>query len=539
MKHRFLMPPIPEAERTPLVIALLGVIEGLAAQVQKQEEEIALLKDEIRILKGGKKRPRFKPSKMDERTEENRRGEGGAQEDQRRAGSDKRSKTAELVIHAEQIIEPKRRIPKGSRFKGYRDIVIQDLVIRAHNTRYRLARWLTPKGDYLIGELPAHLTDQHFGTTLRSYLLYQHHQCQVTQPLLREQLREWGIDISSGAIDALLSAEQDAFHAEKDGLLNSALASARYVTVDDSGARHRGQNGIVTHIGNADFAWFASTGSKSRINFLELLCAGDIQYRINEAALRYMREQGLAHTPVNALDASHRHLFHDALAWEVHLSTLQIEGPRHRQIATEGALLGELAARGLHERLAIVSDDAGQFKVLRHALCWIHAERLIHTLLPLNEDHREDIATVRGQLWELYADLKKYKRRPNKQAKRALAQRFDGLFSQKTRYQTLNQLLRRLHQNKAELLLVLERPEIPLHTNASERDIRDYVKKRKVSGGTRSELGRQCRDTFISLKKTCRKLGVSFWDYLNDRIAQTGRIPFLPTLIATTAAAHA
>src|ERR1019366_2408430 len=119
MKHRFLMPPIPEAERTPLVIALLGVIEGLAAQVQKQEEEIALLKDEIRILKGGKKRPRFKPSKMDERTEEN----------QRRAGSDKRSKTAELVIHAEQIIEPKRRIPKGSRFKGYRDIVIQDLVI--------------------------------------------------------------------------------------------------------------------------------------------------------------------------------------------------------------------------------------------------------------------------------------------------------------------------------------------------------------------------------------------------------------------------
>src|ERR1039458_340528 len=123
MKHRFLMPPIPEAERTPLVIALLGVIEGLAAQVQKQEEEIALLKDEIRILKGGKKRPRFKPSKMDERTEENRRGEGGAQEDQRRAGSDKRSKTAELVIHAEQIIEPKRRIPKGSRFKGYRDIV--------------------------------------------------------------------------------------------------------------------------------------------------------------------------------------------------------------------------------------------------------------------------------------------------------------------------------------------------------------------------------------------------------------------------------
>jgi hypothetical protein len=535
MKQRFSMPPIPDSERTPLVSALLGVIEGLAERVQKQEEEIALLKDEIRILKGGKKRPHFKPSKMDEQTEENRRGEG-SDKDQRRAGSDKRSKTAELVIHDEQIIEPKRRIPKGSRFKGYRDVVIQDLVIRAHNTRYRLARWLTPQGDYLIGELPAHLTDHHFGTTLRSYLLYQHHHCQVTQPLLREQLREWDIDISSGTIDALLSAGQDAFHAEKDGLLNTALGTANYVTVDDSGARHRGQNGIVTHIGNADFAWFASTGSKSRINFLELLCAGDIKYRINEAALSYMREQGLAHTPVKALDENRRHLLHDALAWEVHLNAVQIEGQRHRQIATEGALLGELAERGLHERLAIISDDAGQFKVLRHGLCWIHAERLIHTLLPLNDDHRDDIATVRGQVWELYADLKQYQRRPNKKAKRALAQRFDIVFRQKTRYQTLNQLLKRLHQNKAELLLVLERPEIPLHTNGSERDIRDYVKKRKVSGGTRSEVGRQCRDTFISLKKTCRKLGVSFWDYLNDRIAQNNRILFLPNLIPMRAA---
>jgi hypothetical protein len=535
MKHRFLMPPIPDSERTPLVIALLGVIEGLAARVQQQDEEIALLKDEIRILKGGKKRPHFKPSKMEEQTEESRRGEG-ATEDQRRAGSDKRSKTAELVIHEEQIVQPKRRIPKGSRFKGYRDIVIQDLVIRAHNTRYRLARWLTPQGDYVTGEMPEHLAGQHFGTTLRSYVLYQHHQCQVTQPLLREQLREWDIDISSGAIDALLSADQEAFHTEKDGLLNTALATARYVTVDDSGARHRGQNGVVTHIGNADFAWFSSTESKSRINFLELLCAGEIKYRINDAALSYMREQGLAHAPVNALDENRRHLFHDALAWEVHLSILKIEGPRHRQIATEGALLGELAARGLHDRLAVVSDDAGQFNVLRHALCWIHAERLIHTLLPLNEDHREDIATVRGELWELYADLKKYKRRPTKKAKPVLAQRFDTLFTQKTRYQTLNQLLRRLHNNKAELLLVLERPEIPLHTNDSERDIRDYVKKRKVSGGTRSDVGRQCRDTFISLKKTCRKLGLSFWDYLNDRIAQANRIPFLPAIIETRAA---
>jgi hypothetical protein len=274
-KPRFSMPPIPEAERTPLVTLLLGLIEDLAERVQKQDEEIAHLKDEVRVLKGQKKRPQFKPSKMDEQTDPEQSEGEAAEEDPRRPGSDKRSKKAELVIHDETIIRPQRRIPKGSRFKGYRDVIIQDLVIEAHNTRYRLARWLTPRGEYLTGELPAHLADHHFGPTLRSYLLYQHHHCQVTQPLLHEQLREWGIDISTGTIDALLSADQGAFHAEKDALLETGLATASYVTVDDTGARHRGQNGYVTHIGNAHFAWFQSTPSKNRINFLELLCAGD------------------------------------------------------------------------------------------------------------------------------------------------------------------------------------------------------------------------------------------------------------------------
>jgi hypothetical protein len=536
-KPRFSIPPIPEAERTPLVTLLLGLIEDLAERVQKQDEEIALLKDEVRVLKGQKKRPQFKPSKMDERTDPQQSAGEAAEEDPRRPGSDKRSKKAELVIHDEKIIRPQRRIPKGSRFKGYRDVIIQDLIIEAHNTRYRLARWLTPRGEYLSGELPAHLADHHFGPRLRSYLLYQHHHCQVTQPLLHEQLREWGIDISTGTIDALLSADQDRFHAEKDALLETGLATASYVTVDDTGARHRGQNGYVTHIGNTHFAWFQSTMSKSRINFLQLLCAGDTGYRINDYALTYMHQQGLSQALAQSLLSSPRHFIEDAVRWEKHLSRLGLHTPRYRRIATEGALLGVLAQRGLSERLAIISDDAGQFKVLRHGLCWIHAERLIHTMLPLNEDHREDIAKVRGELWELYADLKAYKQKPRKKAKRVLEQRFDALFSQKTRYQGLNQLLRRLRQNKAELLLVLERPDIPLHTNGSEGDVRDYVKKRKVSGGTRSDLGRRCRDTFASLKKTCRKLGVSFWDYLNDRIGQGGLVEPLPAILRIRARA--
>ena len=158
-------------------------------------------------------------------------------------------------------------------------------------------------------------------------------------------------------------------------------------------------------------------------------------------------------------------------------------------------------------------------------------------MLPLNEIHRQEIKAIRSQIWDFYAELKRYKSKPDKTHKNTLRQRFDEIFTQKTSYATLNQTLRRIHNNKAELLVVLDRPEIPLHTNGSETDIRDFVKKRKVSGGTRSDEGRRCRDTFASLKKTCRKLDISFWHYLTDRFGigeQT--IAPLPNIITERAA---
>ena len=105
------------------------------------------------------------------------------------------------------------------------------------------------------------------------------------------------------------------------------------------------------------------------------------------------------------------------------------------------------------------------------------------------------------------------------------------MFSQKTRYPLLNEQLKRRGKLKNGLLLVLERPEIPIHTNGSENDLREQVKRRKVSGGTRSCLGRKCRDTLSSLKKTCRKLEISFWEYLNDRLTQTKNISLLGDIL--------
>ena len=185
--------------------------------------------------------------------------------------------------------------------------------------------------------------------------------------------------------------------------------------------------------------------------------------------------------------------------------------------------------------MVVLSDAAGPFNVLRHARCWIHAERTIHTLLPFSAEQRAAVETGRGQSWELYQDLKAYQCAPCPRQKGQLQARFAEIFTAQTCFQTLNLALRRLHQNKAELLLVLDRPEVPRHNNESEREIRDYGKKRKSSATTRREAGRKARGTFVSLKKTCRKLGLSFWHYLQDRLTHANTIPPLPHLIRSAA----
>lgn len=546
MKKRHVLPAVDDAGLPPdakmQVHRLQAASEDVLEENNRLWEENGRLKDEVAILKGEKKRPIFKPSRMNEDAGKSSDTEhidpDAPAKKTKRAGSAKRSKTGQLTA-LDLIVNPEEVIPHGSRFKGYHDFTVQDIIITTRNTRYRLARWQTPDGRHLSGKLPKELQGRHFGPSLVAYLLYQHHHCHVTQPLLHEQLREWGVDISSGQINAILLDGKTPFHDEKDALLAAGLALSAYVTVDDSGARHQGKNGYVTHIGNQYFASFHSSMSKSRVNFLELLRAGQTDYRITTSALAYMKEQGLSQVFLHALRSNVIADFADKAAWESHMESLGMNTPRYRRIATEGALLGSLSELHIAKNMAIISDDAGQFNVLTHGLCWVHAERLIHKMLPLNDQHRADIAKVRSQVWDLYADLKSYKLAPAEELKPQLKKRFDTIFTQKTSYTSLNLLLLRLHKNKSELLLVLERPEIPLHTNGSEGDIRGHVLKQKISGGTRSDLGRKCRDTFSSLKKTCRKLGISFWTYLIDRISCSDQIPSLHHIIEQRIAAAA
>jgi hypothetical protein len=250
-----------------------------------------------------------------------------------------------------------------------------------------------------------------------------------------------------------------------------------------------------------------------------------------------MRGRALAGPVVSLLAAQQQTRFADNAAWRTHLDQLGISALRVNPdpvcIATEGALWGSNQANGLLADTVIISDDAGQFVVGQHAFCWVHAERLVHKLDTFTDLQRSAQAYVRELIWWFYADLKAYCLEPTARRRSELRARFARIFRRRTGFVTLDRLFERLHANKSKLLMVLDRPEIPLHTNGSERDIGSHVTKRKISGGTHSDHGRDCRDAFLGLLRTTTKLGIAFWDYLGDRLQIPGHavVPYLPDLI--------
>jgi hypothetical protein len=201
----------------------------------------------------------------------------------------------------------------------------------------------------------------------------------------------------------LLIHRQDDFLDESREVLRAGLETADWITVDDTGARHRRANAVCTQISNDSFAWFGTTGSKSRLNFPELLRAGFTDYVVNEAALDYMREHDLSGAVIQKLAGHPQRQFADAGAWKHHLEQLGITDlqvtPDSARVATEGALWGAIAAHGFLHDAVIVSDDAGQFNVGAHALCWIHAERLVHKLETFTDQQRAAQQLVRGLIW--------------------------------------------------------------------------------------------------------------------------------------------
>jgi hypothetical protein len=549
------MPPPTESFDDLAIVELRGFVARLAVEVERLRTqdsargkaielkdaeitalkvEVSALKDEIARLKGLPPRPKFKgkPSGM-----ENATGPGvGGKDGSKRGRGSKRARLAEA-----QVVVIKAAAPAGSRFLGYEDILVQDLRITVETVRYRKERWVGPCGERIIASLPPGIVGG-YGPELRRFIAAGHFQGQMTTERLTALLTGMGMDISKRQVVRLLSQGLDDLIAEDQEVLRTGLETAKWVTVDDTGARHSGKDGHVTPIGDNRFAVFRSGPSKSRKAFLSNLRAGRDDYVVNAQALAYMAERSLAGPLIAKLAGHPLKTFAGEAAWLEHLEALGLDDldvlPDPVTIATEGALFGAIKDHGLVGDTVIVSDGAGQFRLDNHAACWVHAERLVYRLNPANKGASEGGEAGPNLIWWLYRDLKSYKLNPTPKRARALRLRFDRIFTKKTGMILLDQQLRRLHARKADLLRVLDRPEIPLHTNGSENDIRSWVTKRAISGGTVSDAGKAARDTMMGLLKTCRKLDVSFYRFLGDRFRVEGaqNVPRLPDLVRLASA---
>ena len=524
------------AELIGLVRTLIGELARFQAECEKVSGALAKLriehqavKDELARLKKLPPRPPQKPSGMDKATDQpNSQAnapKGGRSTQRRGSNLDKLTVT--------QTIEVK---VAGSRHKGYEEIVVQDLVLNPSVTRYRRERWETPDGRTLVAPLDPGIVGG-YGPHLHRVVLMLHYQCHVTIEKILALLNGMGVVISKRQVGRLLTVKLETFRAEDAEVLKAGLTCASFVTVDDTGARHQGKNGVTTQIGSDTFTAFRTGPSKSRLAFLRNLLGGAASYVVNEAALVYMRACNLSLALIDKLADHPAQRFASHQDWTSHLDALGFADlritPDPVRVASEGALWGAVREQGLLGEAIVVSDGAGQFRVGEHALCWVHAERLVHKLIPANDKQRNAVEVARRMIWWFYGALKEYKLAPSPEKAERLRAQFDRVFNRsRTGYATLDSLLRRLFRLKDDLLRVLDHPHIPLNTNALENDIRVFVTKRKISGGTVSDKGRDARDVMLGLAKTCKKLKIPFFDYLGDRLAIPGPpIPHLATLI--------
>ena len=518
-----------------VVRALLNVVEAQAEQIRLLKEQVQLLRDEIARLKGQQGKPNLKPSKpaVDHSSEAQRRQPKVWQKQPKRDFLPL-SRTCDVSLDLSTL-------PADVEFKGYEEFFVQDLKLVWEHICFRREKFYSPSTNqtYLAPLPPGY--ESHFGPGLQSLSLWLGYAGNMSQAAIHALLTCAGVSISTGQVNRLLVEGQDRFHQESQDVLLSGLSCAPWANLDDTATRVNGKNEHCHVLGNPLFSFYHTAPRKDRQAVLSALCGGRaLTYLCNSAALAYMQIQGLSKADRKRL----QELPQDTpMSGEVLLLLLTEFLPhlKPKQITTieEGMAIAAYQAQQEFPALQLlVCDAAGQFVWLTYerALCWIHDGRHYAKLMPRLAPHAKRLTDFQKEYWDFYKELLAYQKAPTSAEAARLEAAFDTLFATVSGYDALDDRIQKTRAHKDELLMVLVHPEIPLHNNAAELAARRRVRKRDVSFGPRSELGKNCWDTFMTLAATAAKLGVNFYHYLTDRLSKEGKIPPLAALIHERAA---
>jgi hypothetical protein len=441
-----------------LILELLNAIEQLAQVNQELLLERQQLKDEINRLKGEKGQPKIPPKVA------------ACQEPIKKEKPKKWHKDSKKrkikIDRIEYLRLDKSILPIDAKHNGYRRVIKQNIKFETDNVEYWLERYYSPslKKTY-EAELPRSLQNTEFGSDLKAFITYLYYAGRVTENKIHKILQECGIIISEGEISNILTKEKsDVYALEKQAIFENGLRQACYIHIDETGARHKGNNHYLHVICNELFSAFFIRQNKGRETIRDILGLNDAE---------------------------------------------RFDKP-------------------------IITDDAKQYLDIssNHALCWIHEIRHYKKMNPFLNHHKSVLGVFLNDLWNFYELLSRYKENPNELMKTHIYQRFDSLFSTVTGYKTLDERIAMTRKKKAGLLQVLDYPSIPLHNNCAEIAVREGVIKRKISYGTRSELGKLAWEFMLSIMDTCRKLGISFYTYTQSMFSNSCPLPRLSDLIS-------
>jgi len=520
-------------ERTRAIVGLLlNLVEDLRGELKKAHLEIAYLRERLRLGQSGEGKPGDKPESAP--PQQTHSSEKERKEPQQRT---KRSKLDEIKIDKEVKLDLDRaNLPSDAEDKGYEAVVVQELRITTENVRFLRKKYYSASlGKTFLAPLPDGYSGE-YGPNVKTLCVMFSHLCHMTEPKIGEWFANMGIMISAGQISHFLTEGHEAFHQEKDEIVDAGLSSSPWQHMDDTGTRVDGVNWHCQVICNPLYTAYFTTERKDRLTVIDVLRNQRKRvFRLNDEALALLRQFAVSERTREAL----RHL-----PWDQELSESELEDGLKQHLPQLGAtarsrIVEASAIAAYHAEVGhpvvrlLICDDAKQFKLVTEelGLCWIHDGRHYKNLEPCVAYHSQLLDAFLKRYWDYYKELLAYRQQPSAEEAMRLSGRFDELFSTVTGYDALDQRIAKTQANKGPLLMVLRHPEIPLHNNPAELGARGRVRKRVVSYGPRSPQGAKAWDTFQTLLGTAKKLGVNLFHYLRDRIGGAREMPSLADLI--------
>jgi hypothetical protein len=525
------------SERTECAIhKLLNVVEALSADKKSLADEVERLRKQLEQ----KKKSKNTSSKDDKDTasDEDSTSSDHSSEKRRKSGkkpkaNDRRS-FKDLTIHdtVECPVDPDTLPPDAVRLQD-EIVVVQDIEIKPKNTQFqRHVFYSASQQKYYRGSLPADCDHGDFSASLRALIVALKYCGNMSEPKIGEFLENFDVQVSAGSLSNILTKSAKLFEQEYDDLLIAGLSSTPYQQTDDTSARVKGEFWNTHILCNPFYTFYSTRPGKDRLTVLKVLQNTEtLQFRFGEATCQLLQDE--FSLPQKWSEAI-------AALGEVEVSETTLKlllegwfGQRNQQLRTAiehaAAIVFYRQQSSIPIVQTLVCDDAGQFKLLtdKLSLCWIHAGRHYEKLSPIVDRHAKSLDDFLNHYWAYYASLQDYRAGPTKELAEKLRLEFDELFSTQTKYAALDDRIAKTAAKKDELLTVLSLPEVPLHNNASELGARVSARRRDVSLHSRSERGVHAMDIFTTLVQTSKKLGISAFAYLRDRLSGSLEMPSL------------